>query len=458
MGQVKITFYGGVGEIGGNKILVEDKGYDVRLLLDFGKSFKIASQYYQFPIDYPSSLDELLDLGAIPQIENLYTREFLARRNGDVGGEEEPPVDACLISHAHMDHAQYISLLNRKIPVYVSECSYSILTAADQIWRTRLETNFSGIKFEVFKNGQKIKVGNLEIKALYVDHSIPGASAFILYTSEGPLAYTGDFRLHGTFETLTSAFIDALRMEEKIIALIFESTSIFRSRMQSERNVEDFAGILASACRGLVIADFSSTDFFRFQTFYKVARKCGREIVITERFAKIVEAINQYPEYRWPGLRSSGDIRIIPDAQRRERWREEMRRRFPDLYINWDEVRKNPQKYIFCTSYNSVRDLRTIKPEPGSIYILSSSEPFNEERELAFEKLLNWLEKLNVPMYRIHASGHATPHEIQQLVHETRPKVIIPIHTEYPAVIAGFLQGLSEKSLIPEKGITYEIQ
>lgn len=32
-----LTFYGGVNEIGGNKILLEDK--DTRVFLDFGKSF-----------------------------------------------------------------------------------------------------------------------------------------------------------------------------------------------------------------------------------------------------------------------------------------------------------------------------------------------------------------------------------------------------------------------------------
>ena len=35
--MVSLTFYGGVNEIGGNKILLEDQ--DTRLFLDFGMSF-----------------------------------------------------------------------------------------------------------------------------------------------------------------------------------------------------------------------------------------------------------------------------------------------------------------------------------------------------------------------------------------------------------------------------------
>jgi hypothetical protein len=37
---VKITVHGGAGEIGSSKILVEDKGHDVKFFLDFGKNFE----------------------------------------------------------------------------------------------------------------------------------------------------------------------------------------------------------------------------------------------------------------------------------------------------------------------------------------------------------------------------------------------------------------------------------
>ena len=39
-----ITCYGGINEIGGSKILVEDG--DVRVFLDFGKSFGRYSDYF----------------------------------------------------------------------------------------------------------------------------------------------------------------------------------------------------------------------------------------------------------------------------------------------------------------------------------------------------------------------------------------------------------------------------
>ena len=42
--MVKLTFYGGVNEIGGNKILLEDKG--TKIFLDFGQSFTFGSEFF----------------------------------------------------------------------------------------------------------------------------------------------------------------------------------------------------------------------------------------------------------------------------------------------------------------------------------------------------------------------------------------------------------------------------
>jgi ribonuclease J len=42
--MVELTFFGGVKEIGGNKILLEDNG--TRVFLDFGLSFGLRKKYY----------------------------------------------------------------------------------------------------------------------------------------------------------------------------------------------------------------------------------------------------------------------------------------------------------------------------------------------------------------------------------------------------------------------------
>jgi ribonuclease J len=42
--MAKLTFHGGVNEIGGNKILVRDR--KTKLLFDFGQSFSFGAEYF----------------------------------------------------------------------------------------------------------------------------------------------------------------------------------------------------------------------------------------------------------------------------------------------------------------------------------------------------------------------------------------------------------------------------
>jgi len=47
-----LTFYGGVNEVGGNKVLLKDR--DTRIFLDFGLSFAMRSQYSSVPFLSPT--------------------------------------------------------------------------------------------------------------------------------------------------------------------------------------------------------------------------------------------------------------------------------------------------------------------------------------------------------------------------------------------------------------------
>ncbi|MBA7639419.1 hypothetical protein ES703_47077 [subsurface metagenome] len=49
---ISLTFYGGVGEIGANKILVE--AHNNRIFLDCGTSFSREDEYFEFPLLRPS--------------------------------------------------------------------------------------------------------------------------------------------------------------------------------------------------------------------------------------------------------------------------------------------------------------------------------------------------------------------------------------------------------------------
>jgi len=84
--KVRFTFLGGVNEVGGNIILLEDFTYDVKVLLDFGINIKDFNDQYE-RYEAPNSSKELIKLGLLPKVEsfsidNLYT-DYKANKNQD---------------------------------------------------------------------------------------------------------------------------------------------------------------------------------------------------------------------------------------------------------------------------------------------------------------------------------------------------------------------------------------
>ncbi|MGH9921851.1 MAG: MBL fold metallo-hydrolase, partial [Nitrososphaerales archaeon] len=207
--MTSLTFYGGVNEIGGNKILLEDK--DTKILMDFGKGFSKRSKYYEeFLKPRPSNgLKDFLTMGLVPDIKGVYRDDLL-----EMAGmkPEEPYIDAAIITHAHADHVNYCSFLHEDIPLYMGNTCHLILQALEErsnrdiedeilnFKRRPIQRNGEPVKREIrtFRTGDKLKIGSLEVEPVHVDHSIPGAYGLIVHTSNGAVVYTGDIRLHGS--------------------------------------------------------------------------------------------------------------------------------------------------------------------------------------------------------------------------------------------------------------------
>jgi len=112
-----LTFYGGVGEIGGNKILLEDG--DTKIFLDFGMNFTRYGKYYAEFLQPRTcnGIGDLLEFGIIPDIDNIYRNDLLENEGRKL--TEEPMVDGVIVSHSHADHVWHISLLHKDIPIVI---------------------------------------------------------------------------------------------------------------------------------------------------------------------------------------------------------------------------------------------------------------------------------------------------------------------------------------------------
>ena len=99
--MVSLTFYGGAGEIGGNKILLEDK--NAKIYLDFGEEFDFGEDYF---LNYlkprkANGLEVYFEFNLLPKLKNLYSKKMLEKTDITY---LKPDIDAVIISHSHSDH------------------------------------------------------------------------------------------------------------------------------------------------------------------------------------------------------------------------------------------------------------------------------------------------------------------------------------------------------------------
>ncbi|RLG52650.1 MAG: hypothetical protein DRN96_02030 [Thermoproteota archaeon] len=435
-----ITFYGGVGEVGGNKILVCDG--DTKLMLDFGVSFTSRKRFYADPYLTPRSIDSLIELGVLPRIQGLYRV-----------GEAESPIDAVVLSHPHLDHSGYISLLNRSIPVYCGEATLRVLSAFGETSPRRLELDFTGIEFKTFRTGDRLKIGSVEVEPWHVDHSTPGSYGLIVHTSAGSIVYTGDFRAHGTKPQLTQDFTEAAARADPT-AVITEATNTAGAEVSSEEKVKESLMEVVSRAEGLVLASFSIADIDRLRSFIEAARECGRAVAVSMRQAYLLAKLEQDPKLGVPELLK--DIVVYRRVKKVYRsWEQAVLKRFES--VSAEEASARQRDLIVAASLYDFEDMVKMKPKPGSCYILSSSEPIDEESEVSFTKLLNWLDHFGLPLYHIHASGHILPHQLREKIAEIKPRDIYPIHTPQPKLAEKYLSNLGSRVVSVAAEVSYEV-
>jgi ribonuclease J len=527
-----LTFHGGVGEIGGNKVLLEHEGS--RVFLDFGMSFGRKGAFYEEFLQPRTNngLRDLMELGIAPKIDGIYRGDLLriegidevVRETGcpdsdlwtspvrsyeDFERENGSPfIQAVLISHGHLDHFQYVSFLDERIPIYCSDITRTVIETAEALGQGGFEYEFTVAKkrslsamgprayfpgartvttepvsraYRVLPD--RMTIGPFEVRSFPVDHSVPGAVAFAIAAPDGKtIVYTGDLRFHGTRSDLTERFRDALR-ESRPDALVVEGTRVKETSPDSESGVEEKCLELVSRTRGLAMVGFAWKDVTRYQTMKRVAERTGRTLVISPKLAFLLNR-----------LKDRGELDITPAADE-EAVRVYIERKGGMLYskadyvnskydigysAEWDkkdpdsidvehlehgvrayQIGEAPSKYLVHLDYYDFNELLDLKPPPGSTYIRASSEPFNDEMRLDEARLKRWLEHFDInapahePFY-VHASGHASGSEIAQLIRDISPKIVFPIHTEHPDAFRDIAPE-GTQVVIPRTGEQYKV-
>jgi ribonuclease J len=227
--------------------------------------------------------------------------------------------------------------------------------------------------------------------------------------------------------------------------------------ISSEGEVEGKLNEIVQQASGIVLADFASTDVDRLNSFHRIVKKTGRCLTVSLRQAYLIEALHKDSKLELPKLSDENILVFRKSKKRYEKWEKDIIEKYEGKIVDVFEVSKQQCKAILAMSLYDLEELVEIQPSPGSCYILSASEPFNEEMEIDFERLLNWLRHYGLPQYHVHVSGHIMPLQLKKALKEMNASKIFPIHTENAELFAKFMRDLKSETVLPEKGKQYKI-
>jgi ribonuclease J len=308
--------------------------------------------------------------------------------------------------------------------------------------------------FPVNKSKGKFQLKGIEGKMFPVDHSIIGASGYILHIDGKTIAYTGDIRFHGVRGDQTEAFVSAM-VSEKIDVLITEGTNVGGTDKSpiTEGQVEaSIMKMIVGAGDKHVFASFPVRDTDRLMSFYRAAKAAGRKLAISAGQAYLLDMLSKnkdvevgedkdivkssdkhlaiYLKKKVYGLIGDDSVNI---AERRSDYESpEAEYVGTANQICWKDVRDDPDGYVMCLDNFSVQELVDIKPKEGSLYIKSTTDPLDVEMEIDWERMMNWLKLFNIRVEKAHASGHIFEKELKEILERVNAKKVIPVHTNHP--------------------------
>lgn len=392
--SVKITFLGGLNEIGKNITLFECD--DDMFLLDCGMAFPDGDMLG-------------VDL-VIPDFSYV-------ERNKD-------KIKGIVLTHGHEDHIGALPYLLKNVNFPIYGTSLTLGLVGSKLKEHNLQNK---VKMNVVNPGQRIKLGCMSIEFIHVNHSIPDAVGVAIHTPAGIIVHTGDFKIDCT--PTTGGMIDLARFAELgkqgVLALMADSTNAERAGYtMTEQKVGNTFDLLFKEAENdrIIIATFAS-NIGRIQQILNCAQKYGRKVAFSGR-----SMIN------YMTIASELGYVEVPDG----------------LIIDIDALNRYPKEQIVLVTTGSqgepmsalsrmaYSDHRKVEVGPGDFIIISANPiPGNEKTvsTVVNELMKHGCKVVYESMYEVHVSGHACQEELKIIQGLTKPKYFIPVHGEQKHLI-----------------------
>ena len=388
--SVRVTFLGGLGEIGRNCCAIEQDGRIV--VVDAGLMFPEPNMY---------GVDLIL-----PDFRWLI--------------ERKDRVDAIVLTHGHEDHTGALRYLVKDINVPIYGAALTLGFAKHRLTEARVGHDLSFIEVA---DGEKRKIGPFEIEFIPVTHSVPSAHALAFHTKIGIIVHSGDFKLDLT--PIDGRRTDISRLaalgDEGVALLLCDSTNAEEPGFTaSERSVGGALRrlFLERPKKRIVVACFAS-HIHRVQQIINVALEQNRKIALLGRSmdvnVKLARKLNLLHV-------DTADFVDIANIDRYEPG---------EVCVICTGSQGEPLAALSKLSRGDARDF-TVGADDT---IILSSHPI-PGNEWSVGRLIDDLHRAGTEVIHsghepVHASGHARQGELRTYHQLLRPRNFVPVHGEY---------------------------
>ena len=388
--SVRVTFLGGLGEIGRNCCAIEQDGRIV--VVDAGLMFPEPNMY---------GVDLIL-----PDFRWLI--------------ERKDRVDAIVLTHGHEDHTGALRYLVKDINIPIYGAALTLGFAKHRLTEARVGHDLTFIEVA---DGEKRKIGPFEIEFIPVTHSVPSAHALAFHTKIGIIVHSGDFKLDLT--PIDGRRTDISRLaalgDEGVALLLCDSTNAEEPGFTaSERSVGGALRrlFLERPKKRIVVACFAS-HIHRVQQIINVALEQNRKIALLGRSmdvnVKLARKLNLLHV-------DTADFVDIANIDRYEPG---------EVCVICTGSQGEPLAALSKLSRGDARDF-TVGADDT---IILSSHPI-PGNEWSVGRLIDDLHRAGTEVIHsghepVHASGHARQGELRTFHQLLRPKNFVPVHGEY---------------------------
>ena len=343
--------------------------------------------------------------------------------------------EAVIISHSHQDHFGLIDRLNPETPVYIGELGKNLIDATHVLIGKKLHEN----NFCFFKAWEPFYIGDFRITPHLVDHSAIDAYAFLVEADGKRIFYSGDFRSHGRkgklFDYLVKHPLPAIDL------MFLEGTMIHRSNDEfpKESAVEKKIYDVICQQKNISFIISSSQNIDRIVSAFRACKKSGKTLVIDIYTAWVLEKVREVsenvPGMEWDNIRLYADFSQDEKLKANPDYFGDFRKHLYRHRVKWQELTANPAEFVYFGKMSSFRKINAFREGEGPVNVIYSQWQGyldgNHSDYYGADHIAEYRNDSEINFVYAHTSGHAPLKDLQTLAKALKPKILVPIHTEY---------------------------